>query len=107
VVMYQGLTGFPAVLNVVANLVIVAGYLVVPFTVLRYLPLTRQVRVAGAFFFLTCALTHMSMAFGWQHDGWMVVNHVAQAVAVVWFVLSFWLLLKAALRRAEAKSRGK
>lgn len=99
----DGLTGFAAVLNTVANLVIVAGYVLVPFTVLRYMPLTRRVRVAGSFFFVTCAFTHLSMAFGFQHSTWMVVNHVVQAVAVVWFVLSFWLLLKAALRHAEEK----
>ncbi len=99
---HDGLTGFAAVLNTVAILVIVGGYVLVPFTVLRYLPLTRRVRVAGTFFFVTCAITHLAMAFGFQHSAWMVLNHVVQAGAVVWFVLTFWSLLRRALARAEA-----
>lgn len=95
------------VLNVISNLVIVAGYCVVPFTVLRYLPLSRSVRLAGSFFFVTCAITHVSMAFGFQHSEWMVLNHTIQAIAVVWFVLGFWFLLRAAMHRAEAKRRGR
>lgn len=91
--------------NMVANLVIVAGYLLVPFTVLRYLPLTLLIRLAGSLFFVTCAITHVSMAFGFSGSKWMVVNHSVQAVSVVWFVLGFWRLLRAALHRAEAKRR--
>lgn len=91
--------------NVFANVVIVAGYFLVPFTVLRYLPLTRRVRFAGTLFFVTCALTHLSMAFGVAFSGLMVFNHVVQAGAVVWFVLGFWLLLRTAMHRAEAKPR--
>lgn len=93
-------------LNAASNIVIVLGYVLVPFTVLRYLPLTRWVRLSGAFFFVTCALTHLSMAFGFEDSSWMLVNHVVQALAVVWFVLGFWLLLREALSRAEEKRRG-
>ncbi len=89
-------------LNAVANLVIVAGYVLVPFTVLRELPLTVSVKLAGGLFFLTCAFTHLSMAFGWQLRTFMVGNHVVQAASVVWFVVGFWLLL----RRANAHRRG-
>lgn len=89
--------------NVVSNLVIVVGYVLVPFTVLRYLPLTLSVRAAGGFFFVTCALTHLAMAFGFEHERWMVINHAVQAVAVMWFVLGFMFLLRDALRRAEAR----
>lgn len=95
--------GFLGVLNSVANLVIVGGYVLVPFTVLRYLPLTRRVYIAGAIFFVTCAITHLAMAFGVEGSAWMVFNHVLQALAVLWFVVGFWLLLKEAVRRAEAK----
>jgi hypothetical protein len=101
----EEMAGFPAALNALANMIIVAGYVLVPFTVLRYLPLTRRVRVAGTFFFVTCALTHLAMAFGFEHTDWMLINHVVQAFAVIWFVLSFWLLLRVALARAEAKRR--
>lgn len=100
-----GPTSGLSVLNTIANLVIVFGYVLVPFTVLRWLPLSRSVLVAGTFFFGTCALTHFSMAFGFSEAGWMVVNHVVQAVAVVWFVLGFWRLLRAAIIRAEEKNR--
>lgn len=94
-------SGVGGALNAAANLVIVSGYIIVPFTVLRYLPLTTWVRVAGALFFFTCALTHLAMAFHWEHSWWMVANHVIQALSVVWFVLGFWLLLREALRRLE------
>jgi hypothetical protein len=90
-----------SVVNTLANLMIVAGYLLVPFTVLRYMPLTRRVRVAGSLFFVTCAITHLSMAFGFSDARWMLVNHVVQAFAVVWFVLAFWLLLRFAMRRGK------
>lgn len=86
--------------STLANLGIVVGYALVPFTVLRYLPLTRNVTIAGTLFFLTCALTHLSMAFRFADSRAMVVNHVVQAGAVVWFVLGFfWLLREAALLR--------
>jgi hypothetical protein len=99
------LHGFAAVLSSSANLVIAAGYILVPFTVLRYLPLTKSVLVSGAFFFVTCAITHLSMAFGFEDSVWMVVNHVVQAFAVVWFVLGFWMLLREALHRGREKDR--
>lgn len=100
------LHGFAGVLNAVANVVIVLGYLLVPFTVLKYLPLTRRVRCAGALFFITCAFTHLSMAFGFDDSRWMVANHVVQAFAVLWFVGGFWLLLREVTRQAEEKRRG-
>jgi hypothetical protein len=87
-----------ALLNTLANIGIVVGYVLVPFTVLRYLPLTRNVMVAGTLFFLTCATTHASMAFDFIEPHILVINHVVQAVAVVWFVLGFFSLL----RRASA-----
>lgn len=93
-------------LNVVANLLIVAGYVTVPFTWLRYLALNTQVLLSGTLFFLTCALTHVGMVIHAEHDGWMVVNHCVQGVSVVWFVLSFWALLKRADRlRCEAEKK--
>ncbi len=100
------MTAYEAV-NGAANVVIVAGYVMVPFTVLRYLPLTLRVRVAGSLFFVTCALTHLSMAFMFEHARWMVFNHVLQAIAVVWFVLGFWLLLRNAVRLAERRDDGR
>lgn len=97
------MTGAWGVLNMLANLVIVGGYLLVPFTVLKYLPLSLSVRCAGAIFFLTCAFTHLAMAFGFEHKPAMLLNHVIQAGSVVWFVLGFWLLLRAAMARVEAQ----
>jgi hypothetical protein len=96
------------ILNVIANLTIVAGYVVVPFTWLRYLALSSQVLLSGTLFFLTCALTHLAMTFHAEHDGWMVVNHCVQGASVMWFVFGFWLLLKRAdriRRQAEARYR--
>lgn len=86
-------------LNFAANLLIVVGYVLVPFTVLRYLPLTRSVLTSGSFFFGLCATTHMAMAFGFAHTLFMVGVHIAQAVAVIAFVLGFYRLLRDAGRR--------
>ncbi len=92
-------------INLVANLAIVIGYVLVPFTVLRYLPLTRTVLVSGSFFFGLCALTHVAMAFGFTHTLLMVWVHVAQAVAVIAFVLGFHRLLRDAGRRRGGGGR--
>lgn len=96
-------TDSAATLNLIANLVIVAGYVLVPFTVLRYLPLSWNVQISGTFFFTTCAITHLAMAFRFEHHWSMVANHVIQAVSVVWFVLGFWHLLREATRRNEER----
>lgn len=88
-------------LNTVANLLIVVGYLLVPFIWLPYLPLTRPVLISGTLFFLTCAMTHVSLVFRFEHHPWMTLNHVAQAVAVLWFVIGFARLL----RRADSIRR--
>ncbi len=82
--------------NLVANLLIVVGYLLVPVVWMPYLPLTLPVKAAGTVFFATCALTHLGMAFGFVHSGWMVVNHVVQAIAVLAFVTGFARLLRKA-----------
>lgn len=93
------LTGMLWAVNFIANLGIVGGYMLVPFTVLRYLALTRSVTVSGTLFFLTCALTHLAMAVGFTYSPLMVINHVVQFGAVVWFVLGFFQLL----RQADAR----
>lgn len=90
------LTGWLATVNFGANLGIVFGYVLVPFTVLRYLSLTRSVAISGTFFFLTCALTHLSMAFGFTNSPLMVFNHVVQVISVLFFVLGFFRLLREA-----------
>lgn len=80
-------------LSILANLGIVAGYLLVPLTALRLLPMSTSTRVAGIVFFVTCATTHAFMAFAGDHGArgtvfWiMLVNHVVQAIAVWVFVL--------------------
>jgi len=90
-------TGMTAALNLASNLVVVLGYLLVPITWLPYLPLTRPVLVSGVVFFVTCALTHIAMAFNVHHHGpWVLANHLIQAVAVIAFVLGFSRLLKRA-----------
>lgn len=89
--------------NTVANLLIVVGYILVPFFWLPYLPLTKFVLFSGIAFFLTCAMTHLAMAFGLEHAPWMVWNHVIQAVSVLCFVLGFSRLLKRAASLARQK----
>lgn len=87
---------------VISNLAIVAGYIAVPFTLLgRKMPMTRHVRIAGIFFFATCAVTHLSMAFWWPVTWLLIVNHTAQACAVWYFVIGFSRLI----REAEVRRR--
>lgn len=80
-------------LSILANLGIVAGYLIVPATALRLVPMRVRTRIAGCVFFVTCAITHAFMAFANDHGvqnavfWFMLANHVVQAVAVWAFVL--------------------
>ncbi len=83
-----------------ANGLIVVGYILVPFFWLPYLPLTKPVLIAGTGFFITCAITHLAMVLGFEHATWMVWNHVFQAVAVLFFVIGFSRLLRLAHTRA-------
>lgn len=86
-----------------ANLGVFAAYVTVPFTRMgRSIPLTRRVRVAGVLFFMTCAFTHVSMAFGWGSLWLAVAVDVLQAGAAWYFVLGFSSLLAAA---AEVRRR--
>ncbi len=87
--------------NVIANLLIVAGYVLVPFLWLPYLPVTKPVLISGVGFFLTCATTHLAMALGVEHARWMVINHLSQAAELLYFVVGFASLL----RRAERLQR--
>ncbi len=91
------------ILFAVANLVIVAGYLAVPFLVLPYLPLPRHVVILGAGFFLGCAGTHVWMACE-SHGGWFwTVWHLAQAACTWGFILTFRRRLQ---RAAGRRTRG-
>ncbi len=85
-----------ATVNAIANFAIVAGYVLVPVFWLPNLPLTKPVMLAAVVFFLTCAITHLSMALGFTHSLAMTVNHVVQAVAVFAFVIGFARLLRIA-----------
>ncbi len=88
-------------LNLFANIVIVSGYLLVPALWLPFLPLTKSVATGGAVFFLTCAITHLALAFHWDHGaGWLIANHVVQAISVMVFVLGFSRLLRNAHKKA-------
>ncbi len=90
------------VLNTAANVIIVCGYLLVPALWLPWLPLKRWVLIAGAVFFLTCAITHLALAFHLDHDSnWMVANHLIQGVAVILFVTGFGAQLRAAHQMAR------
>jgi hypothetical protein len=93
---------------VVANIAIVGGYVVVPFTLLgRRMPMTRRVRFAGILFFATCAVTHLSMAFFWPLWWPIVAGHVLQACAVWYFVLGFSrLIAEAEVRRMARAAAG-
>jgi hypothetical protein len=92
------------IVDAAGNLLIVAGYLFIPFTVLPRIALTTGVRAAGVLFFLTCAFTHLGNAVrGGHHSLIMTINHVVQAAAVWLFVVGFARLVTHANRRLEAK----
>jgi hypothetical protein len=94
-------------LAILANLGIVAGYLIVPVTALRLIPMKASTRIAGVVFFATCSATHAYMAFAGSHHGrdwtfWlMLVDHIVQAIAVWAFVLG----LAGEVRQAVAVRR--
>ncbi len=91
---------------IVANLAIVGGYVVVPFTLLgRRMPMTRRVRYAGILFFVTCAITHLSMALFWPLWWFLIAVHVLQACAVWYFVLGFSRLIAEAEARRHPRNR--
>lgn len=89
-----------------ANIVIVCGYLAVPFLVLPYLPLTRLVTVCGSGFFLGCAGSHAWMAFCMHHSmhwfGFWAGWHCLQALCTWGFILGFRSMLK----EAQGRRRG-
>lgn len=100
-------TGVLPALFSAANIVIVAGYLGVPFLVLPYLPLTRAVKWCAAGFFLGCSGTHAWMAFGMHHQHGTALTfwtwwHVTQAFCTWGFILGFRRMLKA----AQCRRRG-
>lgn len=100
---HHEITGTLATVYILANLIIVGGYVIVPFTLLgRRMPMTRPVRVAGIVFFATCAITHLSMALFWPLWWWLVFSHAIQAAAVWYFVLGFSRLI----RDAQVQRRG-
>lgn len=97
-------------LNVAADLVIFAGFVLMPFTWFRLLPLTLSVRLAGILFFLSSAVTRLAFALGFEHSHGITAVRLVQAVAVIWFVLGFWRLLMRAeeiWRQAEVRYRAR
>lgn len=98
--------GWMTVVNTTANLAIVGGYATVPFTVLRRLPVTTFVRVAGVFFFLGCAISHVHMSMDRAVSWWLMSNHVVQAAAVWCFVVGFARLVADANRRRTGRTGG-
>lgn len=93
--------GIPLAVFVVANALIVAGYvfigvMVVPNATARL----ARTRVGGIFFFLLCASTHADMAYRAFADPAegahatspiMLTTHVAQALAVWAFVTGLYI----------------
>lgn len=91
--------------HIVLALVIAGAYLAVPFTALRrlaaYMPMTA--RVAGSFFFLTCAITHLALATDLHETNWMVLNDAVQAVSAITFITSLSRMVRVVMRRREAR----
>lgn len=93
----------------VANLIIAAGYVSVPFLVLRYLPLTRTVLLWGAGFLLGGAGTRLALALLVSGDGaglFWTLEHVFEAICAWGFVLTFHRMLRAANQRRTRAGGG-
>jgi len=81
------------------NIGITAGYIFVAFAVAPHFDLKRQwTIVAGMFFFVTCGLTHLEMAYhallNSHHvtlSNFSLVNHTVQVIAVWAFVTGLYL----------------
>jgi hypothetical protein len=93
-------------IHIMLALVIMVAYMVVPFTALRKLPLPPVARVAGLFFFATCAITHLALAAGFHGNDWMIANDLVQAVSVVTFIVSVSRMVQQVLERREARLAG-
>lgn len=94
-------------IHILFALGIMAAYLSIPFIDrLRNLPLTTATRIAGTFFFLTCAITHLAIAAAFHDNSWMLLNDAIQLISVVTFIATLTRHLGAAMRRKEALRRG-
>lgn len=90
----------------ISNVVIAAGYIAVPFLVLRYLPLTRAVQAWGLVLFGGCAITHLGMALLIHSDVgvFWTIEHAVQAVGTWGFIIAFHRMLRAADARRPRRS---
>lgn len=93
--------------DTVLNCIVIVGLVLVPFTWMRYLVARRSVFRLGVAVYTTTALSQMLFVTGRAGTGLAVEVHLAQAVAIVWFIVSFFILLSQAerlLRAAEARA---
>ena len=93
-------------LHIALALGIMCSYLAAPLTALRRLPLTTTTFVSGAFFFATCAITHLALAVGFHDSPWMILNDAIQFIAVVTFLVSLSRQVSHALKYREAYHNG-
>jgi uncharacterized membrane protein AbrB (regulator of aidB expression) len=96
------------VLHLALALVIAASYMAVPFTALarlsKFIPISA--RIAGTFFFLTCAITHIAIAASFHDSSWMVVNDLVQAVSVITFIAVLSRMVGAVMARRKDRLPG-
>jgi hypothetical protein len=99
--------------SILWNVGIVAGYMIVPATALRFIPVKPWVRVAGVGFFLTCSITHVYMGVPHSnHDtgrDWVFYamwwNHLLQVVSLWMFLFGLSSAVRAALRTRRRRRR--
>ncbi len=93
-------------LFIAANVIIFAGYFMVPFVFLRFIRLDRATLLVGAGFFALCGITHVGMAFGHSHiriNVWWTLEHLLQAACTWGFILLFGRLLHRADQRRRQR----
>ena len=94
--------GYLDQVHILLSLVIMAGYMTVPFTVLRRIPLPRITQVSGLCFFATCAITHVGLAVGVHDSPWFVLNDLIQAVSVITFIVTLSKMVATVMKQRDS-----
>lgn len=91
-------------IDVIANIVVIIGFWLLPLTWWRLLSPSPHIMLSGMVLFVTSGFSRLADLAGADNQKLTVVNHVVQAVAITWFVLGFWRLMRQAHRLlAEAQ----
>lgn len=93
-------------IDVIADIVVIVGFWLLPLAWWRFVPLTPHVLTSGLVLFVTSGFSRMADLMGAGKLHLTIANHVAQAISIVWFLVSFWKLMRRAHQiRCEVEAR--